>query len=317
MTPLISIIIPTFNRADLIGETLDSVLAQTYANWECIIVDDGSTDNSIEVIQKYLISDTRFNYFSRPEYKKKGPSSCRNFGLEKSNGQYIIFLDSDDLLADFCLDKRIEFALANQNYDLWIFKMTAFETVDKSVKFVCGATNAKNESLWSKEMLMNGFHPFMITGPLWTKQVLLCLHGFNENLTLLEDLELHLRFLKKGYLLKFANYLNSDCFCRKDSTRKENYAEITLKNHFLFFKMHLEKDKKETILYFQKVFNSIIFNKSSFIFYFRFCKLGVKIKVLSFGNIFFGLIVIIYHSIGLHKRQGFGYNYFKTQFNKF
>lgn len=67
MKPLVSIIIPTYNRAHLIGETLDSVLAQTYINWECIIVDDRSTDDTKEVIDSYLYGDVRFSYFKRPE----------------------------------------------------------------------------------------------------------------------------------------------------------------------------------------------------------------------------------------------------------
>ena len=65
--PLVSIIIPTYNRAHLIGETLDSVLAQTYQNWECIIVDDGSSDNTDDVVNDYVKKDPRFKYYYRPD----------------------------------------------------------------------------------------------------------------------------------------------------------------------------------------------------------------------------------------------------------
>ena len=65
--PLVSVIIPTYNRAHLIGETLDSVLAQTYQNWECIIVDDGSSDDTDEVIGEYVKKDNRFKYYHRPD----------------------------------------------------------------------------------------------------------------------------------------------------------------------------------------------------------------------------------------------------------
>ena len=82
--PLVSIIIPTFNRAHLIGETLDSILAQTYTHWECLITDDGSTDNSIEIIQEYVTKDTRFKLFTRPANRPKGANACRNIGLEKA-----------------------------------------------------------------------------------------------------------------------------------------------------------------------------------------------------------------------------------------
>ncbi|MHB1105158.1 MAG: glycosyltransferase family 2 protein [Lutibacter sp.] len=99
MNPLISIIIPTYNRAHLLRETLDSVLAQTYANWECIIIDDGSTDNTFEVVSNYIKKDSRFKYLVRPIERIKGASTCRNIGLENAKGEFIQFLDSDDLLS--------------------------------------------------------------------------------------------------------------------------------------------------------------------------------------------------------------------------
>lgn len=317
MTPLISIIIPTYNRADLIGQTLDSVLNQTYINWECIIIDDGSTDDSLVVIQQYIDKDARFLYLSRPSYKKKGPSSCRNFGIEKAIGEFVVFLDSDDLLAKNCLEYRIKFASQNPEYDFWIFKMSAFENINRSVIFLCGELNVKDENSWSKKRLMEGIHPFMITGPLWKKEVLFFLTGFNEELTLLEDLDLHLRSLKEGFKLKFANQLNSDCFCRKDSSRKENYDKYSLKNHLLFFKNHLDKNDNEIICYFIKIFNNLIFRKIAFVYYFKFYKLGLKRGIVTKKFFLNGMILLIYHITKLNKLKGFGYHYFKRQFNNF
>ena len=98
-TPLVSIIIPTYNRAHLIGETLDSILAQTYANWECIVVDDGSTDKTSELMAAYCKKDMRFQYHHRPKDRPKGANACRNYGFELSKGEYIQYLDSDDLIS--------------------------------------------------------------------------------------------------------------------------------------------------------------------------------------------------------------------------
>ncbi len=98
-TPLVSIIIPTFNRAHLIGETLDSVLAQTYTNWECIVVDDGSTDETNKLLATYCEKDARFQYPHRPNDRPKGANACRNYGFELSKGEYIQYLDSDDLIS--------------------------------------------------------------------------------------------------------------------------------------------------------------------------------------------------------------------------
>jgi glycosyltransferase involved in cell wall biosynthesis len=97
--PLVSIIIPTYNRSSVIRETLDSVFAQTYNNWECIIVDDGSTDNTSNVVLTYVAKDKRFHYYKRPDTHNEGGNGARNYGLEISKGVYVQFLDSDDLLA--------------------------------------------------------------------------------------------------------------------------------------------------------------------------------------------------------------------------
>ena len=89
LNDLVSIIIPVYNRAHLIGETLDSVLKQTYVNWECIIIDDVSTDRTCKVVMEYCNRDTRFKLFHRPKDKPRGGNAARNYGFEKSSGIYI------------------------------------------------------------------------------------------------------------------------------------------------------------------------------------------------------------------------------------
>ncbi len=96
--PQISIIIPLFNREELIKETLNSILAQSFADWECIVVDDGSTDNSRDVVSSYIEGDKRIQCFNRPDALEKGANSCRNFGFTKAKGEYIQWFDSDDVM---------------------------------------------------------------------------------------------------------------------------------------------------------------------------------------------------------------------------
>ena len=125
MSYKVSIIIPNYNRATLIGETLDSIISQTHQNWECIIVDDGSTDDSAKIINQYTEKDPRFNLFIRPNDYPKGANACRNIGLQKAKGDYIIFFDSDDLMMEHHLEAKLQFML-DGNLDYAVFKSKNF-----------------------------------------------------------------------------------------------------------------------------------------------------------------------------------------------
>lgn len=95
---LVSIIIPTYNRAELVTETLDSIRNQSYQKWECIIVDDGSTDKTEEAIKKYIENNPKFSYYKRPSSLVKGANACRNYGYSKIKGDYVNWFDSDDIM---------------------------------------------------------------------------------------------------------------------------------------------------------------------------------------------------------------------------
>ena len=103
MNNLVSIIIPIYNRADLIIQTLESISNQTHENFECLIIDDGSEDDTENVVKGFVESDTRFQFFKRPSNKVKGPNACRNYGFEKATGDFIYFFDSDDFLKEKAL----------------------------------------------------------------------------------------------------------------------------------------------------------------------------------------------------------------------
>ncbi|MFD2727408.1 glycosyltransferase family 2 protein [Hyunsoonleella rubra] len=104
MNSLVSIIVPCYNHAHLLGETLESVLNQEYINWECIIVNDGSPDNTEEIAKEWCKKDTRFKYISQ---KNGGLSNARNTGVKRSKGEYILPLDADDLLHKDFLKKTV------------------------------------------------------------------------------------------------------------------------------------------------------------------------------------------------------------------
>lgn len=136
MNPLVSIIIPCYNQDKYLAETLESVSGQTYPNWECIIVDDGSVDDSAIIAGEFAKKDPRFIYVHK---KNGGVSSTRNLGIEVAKGQYIQFLDSDDLL-----DRRkIELSLSelslpeNKGVKMAIsnFKMISHDSKEISAPF--------------------------------------------------------------------------------------------------------------------------------------------------------------------------------------
>ena len=108
---LVSIIMPSYNTAKYIGESIRSVQNQTYENWELIIIDDCSTDNSEEILKKYSLEDNRICYLKNE--KNSGAAVSRNRGLRKAKGKWIAFLDSDDLWDKEKLEKQINFMLKN------------------------------------------------------------------------------------------------------------------------------------------------------------------------------------------------------------
>lgn len=95
MTSTISVIIPVYNSEKYVGRCIESVQAQTYTDWQLILVDDGSKDKSLEICHEYAGSDTRIRVIHQ---ENAGPGIARNVGLEYANGKYVVFIDSDDYI---------------------------------------------------------------------------------------------------------------------------------------------------------------------------------------------------------------------------
>ncbi len=106
MKSLVSIIMPLYNGEKFIKITLESVLKQTYKNWELLITNDGSKDNSPKIVEEYAKKDERIKLFNQVN---KGSAAARNNSLKEANGKYIVFLDSDDIWEDNFLEKQIKF----------------------------------------------------------------------------------------------------------------------------------------------------------------------------------------------------------------
>ncbi|MGH9842662.1 MAG: glycosyltransferase family 2 protein [Blastocatellia bacterium] len=115
LLPMVSVIVPAYNYGHVIEYTLDSLKQQSYLNWECIVVDDESTDDTSSVVNSYCARDRRIKYIKQ---KNGGPSKARNTGLSKAIGKYVQFLDADDLLESRKLEHHVEYLESNPEVDL-------------------------------------------------------------------------------------------------------------------------------------------------------------------------------------------------------
>lgn len=191
MNSLVSIIIPCYNKAAFLAETLQSVLNQTYTEWECILVDDGSTDDTPAVAKAYFEKDSRFRYFLK---KNEGVSPARNYGLEKAQGDFIIFLDADDILADFSLLKRVEYFNQYPEQDGLVFSTHFFEDniQDYGNLFNCDPQIESEKNYL--ELFLNYRFAFAVMSSIWRRSVLDKVQ-FRADLRLLEDVVFHIEIL--------------------------------------------------------------------------------------------------------------------------
>jgi glycosyltransferase involved in cell wall biosynthesis len=193
--PLVSIIIPSYNRALLIEETLNSIITQTYTNWECMIVDDHSTDDTFLVASNMAKKDSRIKVFKRPKSKPKGPSSCRNYGFELSKGVFVNWFDSDDLM----VNNKLELDLEKINSGSFDFTISQSQFFDHS--------SNENLGFWNNRLFSkNPINDFILkkigwstNAPLWRKTSLLSSGlKFDERLITSDDYLYHIKALEHG-----------------------------------------------------------------------------------------------------------------------
>lgn len=189
LLPLVSVIIPTHNRAHIIKRAILSVLNQTYTNLELIVVDDASTDETDEVIN--TINDSRLNYIKLE--KNRGANHARNVGLENAAGEYIAFQDSDDEWLNLKLEKQIDVML-KQGEQIGIV-YTGFLRVEKNhARYFPSKRTQKSGKI--VEQLLNG--NFVTTQSVVIRRECLAeTGGFDEQLGRLQDWDLFIRLAEK------------------------------------------------------------------------------------------------------------------------
>ena len=208
---LVSIVIPVKNRPELVCQTLASVRAQTYPRWEAVVVDDGSTDGTVDAVREVAAADERVRLVIRPDDGRSGASRCRNLGFEQSRGEYVIFLDSDDLLEETCLATRVAAMEANPQLDFAVFQAEHFQNAPGDTGTYWSAFSDENvldrylqkHAMWATPSLM------------WRREAIRKIGGWDEESLSWQDWEFHIRAVAAG--LVYQQYTKRDVFVRENT----------------------------------------------------------------------------------------------------
>ena len=260
---MISIIIPIYNKEKFITDAIKSIFFQNNKDWECIIIDDNSTDGSLKLIQNLTAEDNRFKIIENKI--NKGACFCRNQGIKSASSEYIIFLDADDYLLNDCLNKRLIKFHDNPTADFLVFPTGTFKN-----------KIGDSEMIWNK---FNGNHlnrflahdlPWLICSVVWKKSFLKKIGGFDESYPRLQDVALHtkaLKFPNVNYLVY--SKLSPDSFYRIDRKRitdKFDFLMKDIKGKTLFVqKMNLEFPSNKFLkgTYFESLVNILVYYRSN------------------------------------------------------
>ena len=222
--PCVSIVIPTHNRGELLMQTLASVRAQTFTDFECIIVDDHSTDDTLQRIAPLLQEDNRFSLAPSP---RTGAQAARNTGIERSHGTYVMLLDSDDLLAPFCLEQRVPLMEANPSLDFLVFPCECFKQTPGDTQLLWNVpTNVPDF-----DRFLTGDVPWQTTSPIWRRDAILSLMPWPEEVLVAQDWEFHIRALLAN--LRYECVGTPDHFWRMAESERESIGRRTMKPEML------------------------------------------------------------------------------------
>ena len=318
-TPLVSIIIPTYNRAHLIGETLDSVVAQTYTNWECIVVDDGSTDETDKLLAGYCIKDNRFQYHHRPSDRPKGANACRNYGFELSKGKYVNWFDSDDKMLEDKLEKQLHLLLkSGKNFTICQSKVIEFNKDNRERLW--------NKNIYSKNSLEDYIRyqiSWQTGAVLYSKYFLEEISiKFDEQLMQSQEYDFHVKLLKISPVYAFDTTSLVNVYSHSDSISYSTNNTLIKATSSIGVKINLLKDKslnlkKSTKLFLLKDIYRVFFQsivrkdlKTAFFSYRKFLEahfyLDFKTKLLFFKHFCTTTLALISYTL-----TGKGYRFLR------
>ena len=194
---MVSIIVPVYNAEESLERCIKSIMAQTYANLEVLLINDGSTDKSLEIIKRYENIDNRIKCFDK---KKSGVSSARNYGIEKANGKYVFFLDADDTIDKDVINNLLSESNKNKDYLVVGF----FKNIIKNKENIC----KYNSGTYKKEEYIKMILDNKIMGVVWNylfKLGKIEKIRFDENTSFLEDTLFLIEYLDKVEFIEIYN----------------------------------------------------------------------------------------------------------------
>lgn len=213
--PLLSVIIPTFNCERYVGKMIDSIINQTFTNWELILVDDGSTDRTCGLLNEYQNRDGRVKWYKRDRFPK-GACTCRNVGFEKANNpKYVIWFDADDVIAPYCFEQRVDAMDSHPEMDFMVFPAKSF----------CNNPNETTNGYYGiklfdedvvKTFLSSVLPPFIGWTNIYRRESVLMYNlKWDENLLSKQDTEFNLQSVFKGCSFMYAENADIDYYYRK------------------------------------------------------------------------------------------------------
>lgn len=201
-TPTVSIVVPLFNKEKYILQCLLSIANQSFKDWECIIVDDGSTDDSIFLVEKFILrTPGNWKVISK---QNGGPSSARNYGIRNSIGRFVAFIDSDDVWLPNKLSRQLEILLNAPNA---LMSLTDYVIVEKDCSKIKVVRNSKEPQLLGKWLNMRGFGGLVESTGLVRQGVFEKSLFFDENLGTGEGLDFMLRVAQFGDFIVVPEFL--------------------------------------------------------------------------------------------------------------
>lgn len=242
MEGLVSIITPCFNNATMVAETIRSVVEQSYPYWELICVDDGSTDNTCNIISEFCKQCHNIKLIKR-EREPKGGSVCRNIGIEHAKGEYIVFLDADDILHVDCLKNRVE-SIIDTDLDFVVFPNATIK------KGVIGKVTSDFRIKKHFLAFSSNHAAWQTTCPLYRISFVKSIGGFDETFPRLQDVEFGIRCLAEssGNYASFLQRSGADCFYRisenkQSFTKKYDLAFSTLPKLYALVERLFKEEK--------------------------------------------------------------------------